>query len=183
MAVQRIEQYRQLNGVDILKVILKPAKQFPNGGYFYAPTEAIDLVNKYTWFLHSNENRIYVLSHDNSTYKGETLRFHCKLFEFYQGYKWSGDIDHISLYEIDNTDSNLNAVIRRQNSYNKFTRGYALPANCYLRFHPRIMLCGRNIYPMGYLKTEDEVCISQNYIEQVFLFFQINHLEKYPHKM
>ena len=31
------------------------------------------------------------------------------------------------------------------------------------------MLCGRNIYPMGYLKTEDEVCISQNYIEQVWL--------------
>lgn len=170
MAVERIEEYRQKNGVDILKVYCKPTDKFPEGkNFFYAPAEAIDLVNKYSWCLSFKGERVYVLSCDNNTYKRETVRFHRKLFEFYQGYKWSGDIDHISHCEFDNTDENLNAVTSSQNSYNRFTRGYALPANCYLRFHPRIMLCGRNNYPMGYIKTEDRACKSQNYAEQVWL--------------
>ena len=39
MAVLNIEEYRQLNGLDVLKVILKPTKNFPDG-YFYA--DAVD---------------------------------------------------------------------------------------------------------------------------------------------
>ena len=35
MAVLRVEEHRQLNGEDILKVILKPTKPFPDGAYFY----------------------------------------------------------------------------------------------------------------------------------------------------
>ena len=34
MAVLRIEKYRQKNGNDVLKVILKPTQRFPEG-YFY----------------------------------------------------------------------------------------------------------------------------------------------------
>ena len=170
MAVERIEEYRQKNGVDILKVILKPTKIFPEGkNYFYAPAEAIKIVKEYTWYLNSARNRVCVFSYDNSTYEGEIIQFHCKLFEFYQGYTWQGQIDHISHVEIDNTDENLNAVTVNQNQYNRYTRGYALPANCYLRFHPRIVLCRRNNYPIGYLKSEDEACKCQNYIEQVWL--------------
>ena len=170
MAVQRIEQYRQLNGVDILKVILKPTKRFPEGkNFFYAPAESLDLVNKYTWCLSPARNRVCVLSHDSSTYKVETIYFHCKLFEFYQGYKWSGEIDHISQCEFDNTDENLNAVTGSQNRYNQLTRGYALPNKYHSKFYPQIKLLGRVNHPMGYLKTEDEACKCQNYAEQVWL--------------
>lgn len=170
MAVQRIEQYRQKNGVDILKVILKPTKKFPEGkNFFYAPAESLDLVNKYTWCLSSHVSRVCVLSQDNSTYKVETIYFHRKLFEFYQGYIWQGDIDHISQCEFDNTDENLNAVTCSQNQYNRYTKGYLLPNKYHSKFYPQIKLLGRVNHPMGYLKTEDEACKCQNYIEQVWL--------------
>ena len=174
MAVQRIEQYRQKNGVDILKVYCKPTKNFPEGkNYFYAPAESLDLVNKYTWYLSPDRNRVYVLSHDSSTYKGETIQFHRKLFEFYQGYTWQEYIDHISQCEFDNTDENLNAVTGSQNNYNRFTRGYLLPTKYHSKFQPRLKLYRRNNYPMGYLKTEDRACKSQNYAEQVWLKEQL----------
>lgn len=170
MAVQKIEQYRQLNGVDILKVILKPTKKFPEGkNFFYAPVEAIDLVNKYTWFLSLDKNRIYVTAHDENTDQRDTIRFHRKLFEFYQGYTWQEHIDHISHVEIDNTDENLNAVTVNQNQYNRFTRGYSLPDKYHSKFYPQIMLLGRVNYPMEYIKTEDRACKSQNYAEQIWL--------------
>lgn len=170
MAVERIEEYRQKNGVDILKVYCKPTDKFPEGmNFFYAPAEAIDLVNKYSWRLHNSHSGVYVNAHDNNTYKRDIIQFHRKLFEFYQGYVWQGLIDHISHYEIDNTDENLNAVTRSQNGQNNFSRGYSLPASYCSRFHPQIMLCGRNNYPMGYIKTEDRACKSQNYAEQVWL--------------
>ena len=35
MAVERIEQFRQLDGNDILKVHLAPQVYCPNGAYFY----------------------------------------------------------------------------------------------------------------------------------------------------
>lgn len=170
MAVQKIEQYRQKNGVDILKVILKPTKRFPEGkNFFYAPAESIDLVQKFAWRLSPARNRVYVLSRDNSTYKGETIQFHCKLFEFYQGYTWQEHIDHISHCEFDNTDENLNAVTSSQNQHNRYTRGYRFPTKYHSKFQPKIVLLKRDSYPMGYLKTEDEACKCQNYIEQVWL--------------
>lgn len=170
MAVQRIEQYRQKNGVDILKVYCKPTDKFPEGkNFFYAPAEAINLVQRFTWRLHNECNGVYVLSQDNSTYKRETIQFHQKLFEFYQGYVWQEYIDHISHVEIDNIDENLNAVTGSQNRYNQLTRGYALPNKYHSKFYPQIKLLGRVNHPMGYLKTEDEACKCQNYAEQVWL--------------
>ena len=48
MAVERIEKYRQKNGEDVLKVILKPTKNFPDG-YFYCDSTDEKLVRSYTW--------------------------------------------------------------------------------------------------------------------------------------
>lgn len=49
MAVERIEQFRQLDGQDILKVYLEPQVYCPNGAYFYASAEDIDVVNICGW--------------------------------------------------------------------------------------------------------------------------------------
>lgn len=51
MAVDRIEKYRQKNGEDVLKAILKPTKLFPEGAYFYCDAIDEELVRQYTWFL------------------------------------------------------------------------------------------------------------------------------------
>ena len=173
MAVQRIEEYRQKNGVDILKVYCKPTDKFPNGGYFYAPAEAIDVVNEYSWRLHASSNAIYVIANDSNTFSKEIVLFHCKLFEFYQGYIWNEFIDHISLCEFDNTDNNLNAVTGSQNNYNKISRGYKLP-ECRSSFRPRIKISGKENYPLGYSqKTEDKACCYQNQLEQIWLKEQL----------
>lgn len=170
MAVKRIEEYKQQNGVDILKVILKPTAKFPMG-YFYAPAEAIDLVNQYSWYLHTEgKNQVYVIAHDNSTYPCGIVYFHSKLFEFYQGYKWQGEIDHRDLIEVDNIDDNLNAVTHQQNNFNKFTRGYKIdtrlkPAS----FRACIKTDDRNYYPFKSVRNEAEACSIQNYLEQVWL--------------
>lgn len=175
MAVERIEEYRQKNGVDILKVILKPTRKYPNGGYFYAPTEAIELIKRYTWCLESYGKRICVTAYNEGTYRRYIIRFHQKLFEFYQGYTWSGDIDHINLVEFDNTDENLNAVTHQQNQYNRPTRGYSIPIERTKSFYPRIRLNIREYLPLGGVRTESEACTGQDYIEKVWLKDQLGN--------
>lgn len=69
MSVLNIERYRQKNGDDILKVILKPTKNFPDG-YFYADACDEELVRSYTWCLKS-QKKPYVVA---DSY--QTLRFH-----------------------------------------------------------------------------------------------------------
>lgn len=178
MAVERIEEYKQTNGVDILKVCMKPTAKFPNGGYFYAPAEAIDLVNKYTWHLQANgKNLVCVEASDNTSayYKNsrfhhDLLQFHTELFRFYQGYKWQEDIDHVNMVEIDNTDENLNAVTRRQNGFNRVTKNYSTntrfkPAS----FQARVGIDAIRYQPFKCVRREDEACNAQNYLEQVWL--------------
>ena len=65
MAVERIEQYRQKNDEDILKVWIKPSKAFPKGGYFYADFWAIELVQRYSWHL-SKDKATQVLPSDKT---------------------------------------------------------------------------------------------------------------------
>lgn len=166
--VERIEQYRQVNGVWILKVFLKPTKKFPNGGYFYSPAEAIDLVQRYNWLLHQEGNGVRVMATIGSNYCQKGIFFHKELFKFYQGYDWSGDIDHINMVEIDNTDNNLNVVSRQQNLYNKFTKSYSY-RNDYGTFQPIIRVNSKPYYPFPVTHREDDACISQNKIEQVWL--------------
>lgn len=64
MAVLGKEYYTQLNGVEIIKVILKPTRVFPEGSnYFYCPREAESLVDSFCWCLRKNRNRVQVVAH------------------------------------------------------------------------------------------------------------------------
>ena len=145
--VESIKEYQQMNGVWVLKVFCKPTRKFPNG-YFYAPSEAIDLVQKYSWYLKQVKDRFQVMAHTGSDYCQKTILFHKELFKFYQGYDWNGDIDHISLVEIDNTDDNLNAILHQQNAFNKFTKGYVY-CNRDKNFQPCIMRMKPAFYRTG----------------------------------
>lgn len=167
--VESIKEYKQLNGVSILKVFLKPTAKFPNGGYFYAPAEAIDLVQKYSWCLAQSRSRVEIRAVIWNGYCSRTILFHKKLFKFYQGYDWQEDIDHINMIEIDNTDDNLNAVTRQQNQFNHFTKGYGY-TNKRGYFQPQIKINSK-LYFLPVVRREDEACIKQNYLEQVDLRF------------
>lgn len=169
--VESIKEYKQLNGVSILKVFLKPTAKFPMG-YFYAPAEAIDLVQNYSWRLHQEGNGVYVIASTGSVYCRKNIYFHKELFKFYQGYDWNGDIDHINMIEIDNTDNNLNVVTTQQNKYNTFTKGYSYNNNLGT-FQPRTVINSKNYYPFHVVHREDEACILQNNIEQVWLKEQL----------
>ena len=165
--VESIKEYQQVNGVCILKVFLKPTKKFPNG-YFYTPSEAIDLVQKYTWCLHQHRNRVQVVAHTGSDYCRKIILFHKELFRFYQGYDWQEDIDHINLIEFDNTDGNLNAILHQQNLYNTFVRGY-IYGNNQGTFRPKVVINSKHYRPYSVVYREDEACILQNRLEQVDL--------------
>lgn len=165
MAVLMSEVYKQKNGVEVLKVILKPTNKFPEGmNYFYAPAETIDLVNHYKWCLFGRAEGGYVSCHSNE----ETVLFHRKLYEFYHGYVCQEGIDHINQVEFDNVDQNLNVITHQQNSYNCFTKGYA---SIYSRkcFRAEIKLSRKKYLPFRVTHTEDEACIQQNHIEKVWL--------------
>ena len=49
MAVLKIERYRQKNGEDVLKVLLKPTQRFPEGAYFYADAIDEELVRSFLY--------------------------------------------------------------------------------------------------------------------------------------
>lgn len=167
--VERIEEYKQVNGVFILKVFLKPTAKYPMG-YFYAPSEAIELVQKYNWYLHQSGNRIEVIASVYDGYCQKIIYFHKELFKFYQGYNWSEDIDHQNHIEFDNTDNNLNAVTHQQNLFNKFTKGYSYRNDCSTgAFRPEILINLRHYRPFSVVHREDEACILQNNIEEVLL--------------
>ena len=169
MAVQKIEEFQQKNGIYILKVICKPTAKVPEGkNFFYAPAEALSLVQKYTWFLNQQGNGVYVIANTGSVYCQKGVLFHKELFKFYQGYNWEEGIDHINHIEFDNTDNNLNAVTNQQNQFNAFTKGYFYNNNKGT-FQPRIRLNSKIYYPFSVTRREDEACYLQNNIEQVWL--------------
>lgn len=174
MAIQKIEEYRMKNGDDILKVFCKPTKNFPEGNnYFYAPAEAIDLVNSLTWGLHkvghTNINRVEARRLDKH------ILFHKELCYVYRGY-YVSCIDHINMIDIDNTDKNLNIVTTSQNLYNTFSKGYYIKTLYKedFNFIPKIWVNDYDSHPFGYInRNEDETCILQNELEQVWLKEQL----------
>lgn len=167
--VESIKEYKQMNGVCILKVFCKPTPKFPEGrNFFYAPAEAIELVKKYTWGLHQSGNRVVITAHAGSGHFNKVILFHKELFKFYQGYDWQEDIEHINMVECDNTDQNLNATTRQQNQYNRFTKGYNY-CNNWGTFRPRIAINSKTYFPTPVTHREDEACILQNNIEEVWL--------------
>lgn len=174
MAIEKIEEYRQQNGVDILKVYCKPTKVFPEGkNYWYAPAEAIDLVRDYTWFLMRIKQRVVLCTTLYDYYRSINLYFHRELFSFYQGYSWNYEIDHINLIDFDNIDENLNAVTYSQNSLNKFSRNYLYNKKCGI-FYCSTYFKGKSYNHYNHIKSEDDACIQQNYIEKVWLKEQLD---------
>lgn len=147
--VQDIEIYG-----DVIKVILKPTKKFPNG-YFYIDNNpvALNLVNNYNWCLVTHDKNTRVLATRNK----KTFHFHQEyaysLLEYHPDY-----IDHINGVELDNRNVNLNVVTQQQNIRNRPTIGYLFIAkgNCFI---PRYNLNYKE-YTSDSLKTEPEALLA-----------------------
>lgn len=167
MSVLSKEYYTQQNGVEVIKVILKPTKNFPEG-YFYAPAEAESLVDKYSWHLNKGRNRVRVVARKFDGDTSKTLFFHKELFKFYHDCDWGSEIDHISLIEFDNTNGNLNAVSRQQNQFNRYSKGYNYRKDLN-NFQTQYGLSGRVYSPFSITHKEDEACIQANYVDKVVL--------------
>lgn len=166
MAVSKIEEYRQKDGEDILKVILKPTKKFPNGGYFYTDSEAIDLVKSHAWYFNQRKSTSYIEAHNWRSH----ISFHRELANLYLSY-YPDYIDHVSLVEIDNTNQNLNVVTNQQNNFNKFTKGYVyqIKLNNRVSFSPCLKYNQEVSFPFGVAYTELEACQLQHELETSYL--------------
>lgn len=156
MAVLNIEEYRQLNGLDVLKVILKPTKNFPDG-YFYADAVDEELVRRYTWFL-QKQNEPYVVA---TCYR--QLRFHQEMafnkLRYYPDY-----INHINGIEFDNVNQNLDKVSQQQNCWSKPSRGYSIAGKS---FQPEIMVNSQHIRAKC-VRTEVEAIQSAYQLEVAY---------------
>lgn len=176
MAVERVEQYGS-----ILKVILKPTKNFPVGrNYFFTEADAEDLVKRYVWYLErtGTGQRRYVMSHGGTDANANRIQFHRELYKQYAGQDTDLVIDHLNMIEYDNTDVNLTPVNRRQNVYNKLRRGYTVTDNRHLgenlHFIPTIGIGGKLHRPYGCkVYKEDEACRLQYEVETVWLKEQL----------
>ena len=123
MAVLNIERYMQKDGTEILKVILKPTKLFPDG-YFYCDTIDEELVRSCTWFLGS-QRQPYVMANLGSSYNQQKKQFHReKAFNILD--KYPDYINHIDGIEFDNVNRNLDKVTSQQNCWSKPSRGYGI---------------------------------------------------------
>lgn len=110
MAVKCIEKYRQLNGEDVLKVILNSTKSFPKG-YFYCDASDEELVKNYTWLLHTQKHPYVVAAIGSSYYYSrQYLLFHQEMAYNILGYH-PDYINHINMVEFDNVNRNLDVVL------------------------------------------------------------------------
>ncbi len=141
MAVECIKEYRQKNGNDILKVLLKPTKAFPEGAYFYCDAIDEELVRQYTWCLHTQRQpyvKAAIWSHDNQ----QTLYFHQEkaynILRYYPDY-----INHINGIEFDNVNVNLDKVSQQQNCWCKPSKGYVIDGRS---FEPKIAVNSQQIW-------------------------------------
>ena len=140
MAVERIEKYRQKNGEDVLKVILKPTQKFPEG-YFYCDACDEELVKNYTWCLHT-QRYPYVIANLGSSYNQQTKQFHQeKAFNILDEYP--NYINHINGVEFDNVNQNLDKVTNQQNSWARPSRGYLIAGRS---FQPHVAVNSRQIH-------------------------------------
>lgn len=145
--VERIEIYN-----NVLKVILKPTKKFPEG-YFYTDNipEAFNLVKNYSWFLHQSGNNTYIEAYKDKTIIQFHQEYANKLLGYYPDY-----IDHINRVELDNRNENLNVVTKQQNGRNRTSKGYGFR---YTYFQPNYVLDGKTYY-RGSFKSEPETLLA-----------------------
>lgn len=158
MAVKGIEEYRQKNSVDILKVLLKPTQKFSRG-YYYCDASDEELVRSYTWCLLSQKEP-YVVAVIGDCYSRQMKRFHrekaLNILNRYPDY-----INHIDGIEFDNIDRNLDVVTSQQNQWCKASKGYYIDGKS---FQPRIAVNSQYICAKC-VKTEVEVCQSTYQLE------------------
>ena len=158
MAVLRVEEHRQLNGEDVLKVVLKPTQKFPEG-YFYCDSCDEKLVRSYTWYLKS-QKQLYVMADFENNYSRQHLHFHrgkaYNILDRYPDY-----INHINGVGYDNTNSNLDVVTSQQNNWCKVSRGYSIAGRS---FEPHIKVNAHNICAKC-TRTEAEACQSVYQLE------------------
>ena len=154
MAVSKIERYRQLNGENVLKVILKSTKVYPKGAYFYADASDEELVRSFAWHLGSRKEP-YVIAHFGSSYyySRQHLRFHQEKANNILGYH-PNYINHINGCEYDNVNSNLDVVSQQQNNWCKPSKGYRINGRS---FQPKIIVNLQHICAKC-VRTEVEAC-------------------------
>ena len=157
MAVQEIKQFKQQNGIDILKISCKTTKNFPEcNNYFYCDAKDEDIVDNYTWRLNKRSMNIDVRTSVGTIYNIQRLLFHQELAYKYLGY-YPDCIDHINGVDFDNTNNNLNEVTQRKNTYNRPSKNYNKSFE-YNSFRARITVDCRVLYPYNSVHTEVEAC-------------------------
>lgn len=167
MSVIRVEEYTMKNSEKVLKVILKPTKNFPEGkNFFFTDDNDVtrELIENYTWFLQQNNKNIYIKVITGTLNTGrKTLYFHqeyaLKLLGYYPDY-----IDHINLLSIDNRNYNLNVVTNQQNIRNKPSKGYKFSVK-YNHFQPYYRL-NYKLYVRGSYKSEPEALLATYKLRQ-----------------
>lgn len=170
MAVECIEKYRQKNGDDILKVILKPTKNFPEG-YFYCDSCDEELVRSYTWCLHK-QKQPYVVAHFGDFYSHQTKLFHKE--KAFNILSYSPDcINHIDGIEYDNVNMNLDVVSQQQNIWCKPSRGDYIAGQS---FQPRIKVNSQYICAKC-VRTEVEAIQSAYQLEVTYEDYRYEFLK------
>lgn len=170
MAVECIKEYRQKNGEDVLKVILKLTKNFPKG-YFYCDASDEELVRSYTWGLLSQKEP-YVVAVIGSSYSCQTLRFHREkahnILNYYPDY-----INHINGIEFDNINLNLDKVSQQQNCWSKPSKGYKIAGRS---FQPLIAVNSWHKYAKR-TRTEVEAIQSAYLLEMQYEDYRYDFLK------
>lgn len=170
MAVLGIEQYRQLNGEDTLKVILKSTKNFPDG-YFYCDVPDEELVRSYTWCL-AKKKQPYVVAAIGNLYSQQQLFFHQE-----KAYNILGNypdyINHINGIEFDNSNRNLDVVSQSQNQWARPSRGYKIAGRS---FEPYVAVNYHHIYDKC-TRTEVEATQSAYQLEVTYEDYRYDYLK------
>lgn len=173
--VDKIEQYKQKDGTDVLKVFIKPTKAFPQGDFFYCDADAIDLVKSYSWCLHKRGKQGKNICVSAYTYGQVTLLFHQEYTYKILGYN-PDYLDHINGIEFDNRDINLNVVTQQQNARNKPTKGYDfITKESKFRFQYNSL---NKLCYGGRADTEPEICLLvSNFLKEVYSDYNYDFLE------
>lgn len=169
MAVEKIEEYKQKDGLEVLKVLLVPTYKFPEGSYFYCDAEDIDLVKSYGWGFITKGKTAYISCH----IKGKHAYFHGLLAVKKLGHPVDF-IDHRNLVGFDNCDKNLFNVSMMENQQNQPIKGYSLISKTDYRRNTierdiwlsHIKLNGRQRNFRQ--KNELEACVSRFNLEREF---------------